>query len=225
MDSKIVLAALQQMRDQSKQRKFKQAVECGINFKGIDFNKSENRIDLSVPMPFATGKGETRVLVFAKDKEFITKLKDKGQKFIAEEEISKISKKDAAKLAEDYDLLLAEGPVMITVGKFLGQQLAPKGKLPKPIQPTIAAVDAAAKQVKGALRITNKKGKFMPVVQARIGNEEMKNEELSENFLAIYNAVLQVLPGKEQNIKSSFVKLSMGPIAKIGAKPTESEAK
>lgn len=223
MDEKIVLEALQRMRDSSKQRKFKQAVECGINFKGIDFSKSENRIDVSVPMPHGTGKGETRVLVFAKDKEFISNLKAKSQKFIEESEIQKISKKDAAKLAEDYDLLLAEGPVMITVGKFLGPQLAPKGKMPKPIQPSISAIEAAAKQVKGALRISNKKGKFMPVVQARIGNEEMKNSELAENVLAIYNAILNTLPSKEQSIKSVFVKLSMGPAIKIGAKKSEEQ--
>ncbi len=218
MDEKIVLEALQRMRDSSKQRKFKQAVECGVNFKGIDFSKSENRIDVSVPMPYSTGKGETRVLVFAKDKEFINNLKAKGQKFIEESEIQKISKKDAAKLAEDYDLLLAEGQVMVTVGKFLGPQLAPKGKMPKPIQPNISAIEAAAKQVKGALRISNKKGKFMPVVQARIGNEEMKNLELAENVLAIYSAILSILPSKEQSIKSVFVKLSMGPAIKIGEK-------
>ncbi len=218
MEEKTVLAALQQMRDSSKQRKFKQAVELGINFKGIDFNKPENRIDLSVAMPHSTGKGEVRVLVFAKDKEFLSNLKAKGQKVIEEEEIAGISKKDAAKIADDFDLLLAEGPVMITVGKFLGQQLAPKGKMPNPIQPTLAAVENAAKQVKGALRVSNKKGKFMPVVQSRIGNEEMKDNELAENVLAIYNAVLAALPGKEQNIKSVFLKLSMGPPIKIGEK-------
>ena len=215
MDEKIVLDALQSMRDSSKQRKFKQAVECGINFKGLDFGKQENRVDISVPMPHNTGKGETRIIVFAKDKEFISNLEAKGQRFIEESAIQKISKKDAAKLAEDYDLLLAEGKVMLTVGKFLGQQLAPKGKMPMPIQPSIAAIEAAAKQLKGTVRVSNKKGKFMPVVQARIGSEEMKDNALAENLLAIYNSIIGILPGKEQNIKSVFVKLSMGPAIKI----------
>lgn len=224
MEQKTVLDALQAMRDSSKQRKFKQAVELGINFKGIDFNKAENRIDVSVPMPFSTGKGEVRVLVFAKDQEFLSNLKAKGQNVISEEEIPKISKKEAARIAEEYDLLLAEGPVMITVGKHLGQQLAPKGKMPRPIQPTLASVETAAKQVKGAIRVSNKKGKFMPLVQCRIGNEEMKNSELAENALAVYNAVFNVLPQKDQNIKSVFLKLSMGPPVKLGEKAQAKEA-
>ncbi|MBU0635967.1 hypothetical protein KKE06_02995 [Candidatus Micrarchaeota archaeon] len=207
--------ALANCKTDAKKRKFRQSVELYVNFKGIDFSKAANRIDVSVSMPFATGKGETKVLVFAKDRQFLSQLKGKVTKIIPENEIEKIDKKQAARMADEFDLILAEGPVMLTVGKFLGQQLAPKGKLPIPIQPSIASFENALKQIKGSIRVSNKKGKFMPMVHALIGHEEMKENELAQNALAVYTTLLNALPGKQQNIKSLIVKLTMGKPHKI----------
>lgn len=215
MNLQQIEAALRACREQSKKRKFRQSVELYVNFKGIDFSKAQNRIDVTVSLPFATGKGETKVLVFAKDKQFLLDLHGKATRMISENEIQSIDKKTAAKLADEFDLLLAEGPVMLTVGKFLGQELAPKGKLPKPIQPDLQSFENALKQVRGSIRVSNKKGKFMPMIHALIGHEEMKDPELAQNALSIYSALLNVLPGKQQNIKSLVVKLTMGKPAKI----------
>ncbi len=104
---------------------------------------------------------------------------------------------------------------MIPVGRHLGQQLAPKGKMPKPIKPNKAMVEQILKQAGSVTRVTNKKGKFMPLVQSVIGNEKMQDEQLSENALAISDAVTKELPRKQQNIKSIFVKESMGPPIKL----------
>lgn len=215
MNLQQIETALASCKAESKKRKFRQSVELYVNFKGIDFSKSQNRIDVNVTLPFATGKAETKVLIFGRDKQFLLEAQKKAARVIAESEIEKIDKKEASRIAEEFDLLLAEGPVMLTVGKFLGQELAPKGKLPKPIQPNIAAIDAALKQVKGSIRLSNKKGKFMPMVHAMIGNETMTDTELAQNTMAIYNSVLGVLPAKQQNIKSLVVKLTMGKPVKI----------
>jgi large subunit ribosomal protein L1 len=75
----------------------------------------------------------------------------------------------------------------------------------------LQSVENASRQAKGSLKVSNKKGKFMPVIQARVGSETMPNEELAANALAVYNALLAQLPAKMQNIKSCLLKLSMGP--------------
>ena len=96
----------------------------------------------------------------------INSLKGKVDKIINDKEIEALAK-DKAKLAElmSFDALFAEGPCMLTVAKFLGQQLAPKGKMPKPIVSAALFEEALAK-ARTQITVSNKKGKFMPVVHA-----------------------------------------------------------
>jgi ribosomal protein L1 len=49
----------------------------------------------------------------------------------------------------------------------------------------------------------------------------MEDEKITENAMAIYNAVLPAINNKPINIKSVFVKLTMSPPVKIGAKADE----
>ena len=114
-----------------------------------------------------------------------------------------------------YDGIFAEGPVMLSVARFLGQQLAPKGKMPKPII-NLLSFDEVLARAKTQITVTNKKGKFMPVVQAVVGKETMKDEEIAANILAVYDVVMNSLPQKKQNVKNAYVKLSMGPTVKVG---------
>ena len=212
-----VLSALQRMRDESKQRKFQQSVDFTVNFKGVDFKKAENQIDVSVNLPHSTGKTTgAKALVFVKDKNFASMLKGKAEKIIMDSEIANLKKKDVDLFVKEYDVFLAEGPAMIPVGKYLGQQLAPKGKMPKPIQPNIASYERTVSKRGTGVRVTNKKGKFMPLVHVTVGNEKHSNDQLVENILAIYTTILPSLEKKQHNIKSMFVKLTMGPPIKIG---------
>lgn len=214
-----VLRALQRVRDESKQRKFQQSVDLTINFKGIDFKKAENQIDVFVDLPHPTGKSSgAKTLVFVKDKDFGAQLKEKAEKIILDHEIPNLKKKDVDLFTKEYDVFLAEGPAMITVGKYLGQQLAPKGKMPKPIQPTVASYEQAVSKSSSGVRITNKKGKFMPLVHITVGNEKNSNEQLADNILAVYNTIISTVERKQHNIKSIYVKLTMGPPIKIGEK-------
>ncbi len=215
-DKKALLDAIGKIKTDGKQRKFTESIELILNFKGINFKKQENQIDVKVNFPHATGKASGKVLLFAKDKEFISNMLGKVSKIIPEQEIQAIDKKTASLLANEYDILLAEGPVVLTVGKFLGQILAPKGKMPKPVQTNVSSVEAMIASMKASTRITNKKGKFMPVVQVRVGNEKMANEQLAENIQAAYDSVVNVLPGKKYNLKSVLIKKTMGKPMKVG---------
>lgn len=226
VNEKDVLTALQRMREASKARKFEQTVEFVMNFRGVDFKKPQNRINVDVTLPFATGKigGTSKIAVFVKDKNFAAMLKEKGAKIIMENEIEGMKKKDIEQLITDYNTLLAEGPVMLTVGKHLGQQLAPRGKMPRPIQPDMRAYDDAVSQLSGTVKVTNSKGKFMPLIQLAVGKEKMKDAELAKNVLAVYNAVVGNLESKEFNVKNAYLKLTMGPPAKIGAPAAAEQA-
>ncbi|NMA44289.1 MAG: hypothetical protein GX950_00545 [Candidatus Diapherotrites archaeon] len=216
MKKQDAIDAVKKVREISPKRKFTQSVELMVNFTGLDMKKPQNQVFVKVDLPFSTGKGSGKILVFAKSDEFVNGLKDKVNKIIEEKDLEAISK-DKMKVAEimTYDGIFAEGPVMLSVARFLGQQLAPKGKMPKPII-NLLSFDEVLARAKTQITVTNKKGKFMPVVQAVVGKETMKDEEIAANILAVYDVVMNSLPQKKQNVKNAYVKLSMGPTVKVG---------
>ena len=218
MNEKDFIEAFKAMRENSKPRKFTQSVELIINFRGLDFKKAQNQIDVKLNLPHATGKSSGKTLLFAKDTHFIDQMKGKIDRIIKDDEISKFKKKDIMQIANEFDAIIAEGPVMVTVGKFFGPELAPKGKMPKPVQPDPDSAMQVLRQMSSFTRVTNKKGKFMPVIQTIVGNESMADKDLAENANAISEAVINALPGKLHNLKSIFVKESMGPVVSVGKK-------
>ena len=216
MNKKDALAAIQKIKADSKKRKFLQSVEMMVNFTGLDMNKPQNQVNVKVVLPFSTGKGSGKIIVFAKTDKFADALKEKVDLIINEKEIEALSK-NKQKVAEllGYDSLFAEGASMLIVAKFLGPQLAPKGKMPKPIM-NVNAFDETLAQAKTQITISNKKGKFMPVVHTVVGKEDMADEEVVENMLVVYESVRISLPQKKQNIKNIYLKMTMGAPVKVG---------
>jgi large subunit ribosomal protein L1 len=205
---------IQEAIEKRKPRKFVETVEMAINFRNIDFKRPENRIEVSVTLPKGRGKN-VRVGVFA-DKGLAAELK--GADFIdgviTKEEIESMDKKAAKKLAEQYDFFLAEPSLMVLIAKKLGPILGPRKKMPQPVPPNIKALEARVKALKNMIVVSNKKGKYLPVVHAPIGTVEMPVDDLAENAMAVYNAVVSKLPS-EQNVKSVYVKTTMGPAVRV----------
>ncbi|MDZ4256761.1 MAG: hypothetical protein U1C71_04075, partial [archaeon] len=123
-----------------------------------------------------------------------------------------------------YAGFLAEGPVMLTVGKYLGQILAPKGKMPAPIPLDKQKLQSLTSQMRSVVKVSNRKGKSMPLVHISVGKEEMPDEDIAENALAVYQAVLPAIGNKETNIKSVLIKMTMSPALMVGAKTVPAEA-
>jgi len=209
-----VLNALKELDSKGKKRNFSQSIELIINFRGIDPKKPNQQVDLKLELPYSTGKGEGKALLFAKTKSFADAVKEDFSKVIMEEEIPKLKKKDVNEILS-FDVLLAEGPVMIPVGKHLGQELAPKGKMPKPVEPIAESARKELEKMKTSVRVTNRRGKGVPLVQVLVGKEEMALEEIAENIVKIYNEVEKALPKQKQNIKSVFVKKTMSPVVRV----------
>src|SRR5512137_1917184 len=65
MDRKKLAEAVKKAMEEKGKRKFKQAVEIIINMRGIDFAKSENRLNLDIVLPKGKGGKELKSAVFA----------------------------------------------------------------------------------------------------------------------------------------------------------------
>ena len=211
-DSKTV-EAVQKAIEESKKlnRKFKQSVDVVINLKNIDMNDAKNRIEDEVILPHGRGV-EAKLALFASG-DLALKSKTHVDLLIKPEEIEELAKdkKKFKKIADEYDFFIAEAPLMPTIGKTLGIILGPRGKMPKPVPPTIDIVNIA-KNLRKTVKVRSKTTK---TIHATVGREEMKTEQISDNIDAILKRLEGKLERGKLNIGSVYVKTSMGPPTRI----------
>ncbi|MFH0906606.1 MAG: hypothetical protein V1824_04695 [archaeon] len=215
MDKQLIEKKINEMLASSKQRKFDEAIELIITLKNINLKAKEQRVDFSValPNPYST---KIKTLAFLKDKNLILNVKGIVDRVIADEDISKITKKEGKKIANEYDMFLAEGPVMLTVGKYLGQTLSPRGKMPVVAPPNENAIKALIQSSIGKCKISNTKNKASAAILLKVGKRSQKVSELVDNIFVIYNALIEKLPSGTQNLKDFAIKTTMGSLLKIG---------
>lgn len=209
LDKTKLSDALTRVLEEKGKRKFTQAVELIINMRGIDFSKSENRLNLDVVLPKGKGGKEPKIGVIAEEAIANEARKAGADLLIAPNEIPSYAEKSKLKdIAKNY-VLLTQPNLMAQVAKNLGQYLGPRGKLPKPI---VGNVVQLMERSKKSVRIASK-GKYLPVAQALVGTEVMSADDLSENIDTVYEAV----KGKvsEGNIKSVYLKLTMSKPVRV----------
>jgi large subunit ribosomal protein L1 len=211
-DSKTV-EAVQKAIEESKKlnRKFKQSVDVIINLKNIDMNDAKNRIEDEVMLPHGRGI-EAKLALFASG-DLALKSKTHVDLLIKPEEIEELAKdkKKFKKIADEYDFFIAEAPLMPTIGKTLGIILGPRGKMPKPVPPTIDIVNIA-KNLRKTVKVRSKTTK---TIHATVGRDEMSSEQISDNIDAILKRLEGKLERGKLNIGSVYVKTSMGPPMRI----------
>jgi large subunit ribosomal protein L1 len=211
-ESKTV-EAVQKALEESKKldRKFKQSVDVVINLKNIDMNDAKNRIEDEVMLP--NGKGaEAKLAIFASG-ELAVKAKPHVDLVIKPEEIEELAKdkKKFKKMADEYDFFIAEAPLMPTIGKTLGIILGPRGKMPKPVPPTVD-ITTIAKNLRKTVKV---RSKTTNTIHATVGREEMNTEQIAENIDAILKRLEGKLERGKLNIGSVYVKTSMGPPMRV----------
>ncbi len=207
-----ILSSMTKAREESKPRSFVQTWDFIINFKGLNLKKPENRFNIDVVLPKGRGR-EPMVVIFADSTAVeASKLADV---VVRKEEIPGLAK-DRKRLGEvmGCDIFLGEAPLMALIGKELGQTLAPKGKMPRPVPPNVR-LDAFVAASKKSLRVALKES---PVIQTAIGNDRMADGDVAANAEAIFNAVRDRLPKGINNVKSVMIKLTMGRPVKIAMK-------
>jgi large subunit ribosomal protein L1 len=103
------------------------------------------------------------------------------------------------------------------VAAAFGRVLGPKGKMPNPkagavFPPNPQLIKPLADKMRKTIRVS---AKLVPIVQCMVGAEEMKDDDIAENILFVYDQVIHHLPNEASNIKSVYVKLTMGSAVRI----------
>ncbi len=209
---KSILDAVKEAKDKSKKRNFAQSLELAINLQDVDPKKTGNRIQELIELPHPAGK-EGKICVIASG-EMALKAKRAGASLVIERgdlEALMGDKKKQKELAQTYDFFIAEAPLMPLVGKSLGATLGPRGKMPTPVPPTVNIKDQIEKHRKLVLL----RMRDQPVLQCRVGNENMTDEEIAENIQAVVRRIEGKLKRGIKNIRSILLKTAMGTPVKV----------
>ncbi|MCD6383441.1 MAG: 50S ribosomal protein L1 [Thermoplasmata archaeon] len=211
MDRDRILKGIKEALEKAKKRNFQESVELAINLKDVDLSNPKNRINEEIILPKGRGK-PIKVAVFAGE-ELAYKAKDVADLVIPGDEISKLGedKKSAKRLASEYDFFLAETTFMPLIGKHLGIVLGPRGKMPRPIPPS-----ADPKPIIENLRkMVRARSKDRVTFHVPVGIRDMSPEDLADNVEAVLNRIISKLERGEMNIRSAYVKTTMGPAVRI----------
>ncbi len=213
MASKELVEAVDKIKNASKElnRKFKQTIDVIINLKDVDLSVPKNRVDEDVHLPKGRGK-KAKVALFASG-ELAMRSKDVVDLLITPEQIEEYAsdKKKFKKIADTYDFFLAEAPLMPTIGKTLGTVLGPRGKMPKPVPPTID-LTGMVNNLRDTVKLRSKGSRTFHTIA---GTEDMPSEDIAANIEAIVKRLEGVLERGRMNIGSIYIKTTMGPAERI----------
>jgi|TARA_B100001971_G_C18164235_1_gene523216 large subunit ribosomal protein L1 len=226
MDKKQILQALKFAKELSQKRNFKQSVELIINLKGLNLKKPEHQVDLYVNLHKPRGK-EVKLCALI-GIELQATAKENCDNVILLDDFIKFAKdkKATKKLANEYDFFIAQANIMPKVASTFGRVLGPKGKMPNPKAGCVVPPKANLKSLKENLKNTVKvTAKVKPIIQCTIGKEDMDDADLAENIMTVYDQLVHHLPNEVHNIKSTYIKLTMGKSIKVGQEYKAEEKK
>ncbi|MEJ2267517.1 MAG: hypothetical protein P8X70_00365 [Nanoarchaeota archaeon] len=200
--------ALEELRKE-KERKFDQSVDLIINLQKFDVKRNSVNLFSSLPHKI-------------KDKKIVGFLEAKNKKVetITKEEFKKYSdKKELKKLVKNVDFFIAQASLMPKVATTFGRVLGPAGKMPSPqlgilMNVDDKAIDELIGKINSSVKIRTKEAS----IKLCVGKQSMKDEEIIENVLAIYNAVLKALLKGKDNVKNIEIKFTMTKPIKIKIK-------
>lgn len=206
-----VLTAISKAREASPKRKFEQTFELAINLRELDMKRPENRINLRVQLP--NGIEGQKVLVFAGGDLALRARRSGADEVIEPTELNELAKdkKAVKKRLKDFDIFISEAPLMATVGRVAGPILGPRGKMPTPV-PSQAPVDNVIERERRAIVL---RSRDKPFVHCMIGKESMTDEQVAQNVEAVVNNLTGSTKRGLGNIKTIYLKTSMGESIKL----------
>ena len=195
---------------ETKSTKFDETAEIAIRL-GVDPRKADQIVRGTVLLPHGTGKN-VKVLVFAKgEKE--KEANDAGADYTGSEDI--VEKIKGGWL--DFDKAVATPDLMGLVGK-IGKVLGPRGLMPNPKLGTVTFdIKKIVEELKkGKVEFRTDKGSNLHVP---VGRASFDSQKISENILALIEAVNRLKPAssKGQYMKNISLSLTMGPGIKVDA--------
>ena len=180
-------------------------MELQIGLKNYDPQR-DKRFSGTVKLPNIP-KPKMKICILA-DAAHIDKAKEIGLEFMSVDDLKKLNKnkKLVKKLAKKYDAFLASEPLIKQIPRLLGPGLSKAGKFPTPVSHNESLEDKLT-EIKSTIKFQLKKVLCLGVA---VGHVEMTEDQLVTNIMMSINFLVSLLKKNWQNVKSLFIKTSMG---------------
>jgi len=207
--------SVEELKSASTKRNFVQSVDLIVNLKGLDIKKPDQKVDFFVQLPHKVKDTKVCGLVGT---ELLEQAREHLDFYIHVDDFPKYAKDPKAikKLAKEYDYFVAQANIMPKVAATFGRILGPRGKMPNPkagcVVPPKADLSAVKERLSKTVRLITKNSL---VIHTIIGKEDQPAEELVDNLYVVLDHLLHHLPAGENNIRSVFIKTTMGKPVKV----------
>jgi large subunit ribosomal protein L10Ae len=192
-----------------KKRPFQETIELQVTLKNYDPAK-DKRFAGSVQLPHGPVRNmRVCVLATADHAKEVADLADPRVVSQTVEDLKKLNKnkKLVKKLAKKYHAFLASHSIIKLIPRLLGPGLNRAGKFPAPVNPS----DSIADKVIETRRTVKFQMKKVVCLNAPVANVSMSNEEVRTNIVVSVNLLVSMLKKKWQNVKTIYIKSTMGP--------------
>jgi len=190
---------------QAKGRKFVETIELQVGLKNYDPQK-DKRFSGSLRLPSAT-KSQVKVCILG-DQQHCDEAKKVNIDCMNIDELKKVNrnKKIVKKMAKKYTAFLASESIIRQIPRLLGPGLNKVGKFPTLITHT-DDIQAKITELRCTVKFQLKKVLCMGVA---VGNVKQTVDELFLNTQLTINFLISLLKKGWQNVKSLYLKSSMG---------------
>ncbi|KAI8585636.1 hypothetical protein HDU88_000327 [Geranomyces variabilis] len=190
---------------EEKPRKFVETVELQIGLKNYDPQR-DKRFSGTIKLPNVP-KPKMKLCILA-DQLHMDQAKSIGLEFMSVDDLKKLNKnkKLIKKLAKKYDAFLASEVLIKQIPRLLGPGLSKAGKFPTPVSHNDNLEDKVV-EIKSTIKFQLKKVLCLGVAVGHVG---MTEDQLVNNTMLAINFLVSLLKKNWQNVKSLFIKSSMG---------------
>ncbi len=210
--NKMIENAVRKAISEAPERRFNESVDLAINLHNIDMSQPANRVDEEIILPHGRGRS-AKIAVFASGETALLAQRAEADLVISPDELSELGddKKRARKIADEYTYFIAETSLMPTIGKKLGPILGKRGKMPLPLPPNVD-ITPIIKRQRNLVRV---RSRDRLTFHMAVGSKDMDVQQIAENVEAVTTKLEQTLRDGKQNLKSVYVKTTMGPAVKV----------
>jgi len=193
-----------------KKRNFVETVELQIGLKNYDPQR-DKRFSGVVKLPNIP-RPKMKVCILG-DAYHCDAAKKVGLDSMSAEDLKKLNKnkKLIKKLAKKHDAFLASEALIKQIPRLLGPGLHKAGKFPTPISHA-DDITAKADEMRSTIKFQLKKVLCLGVA---VGHIEMTEDQLVANIMLSVNFLVSLLKKNWQNVRSLFIKSSMGKSVRL----------